>query len=147
MADDSVTTAASHPDPALMRGVISYLSLDGRAGEAADFFARAFGARDLGRYPDADHPGRLMHVQVEINGGCLMMTDCRAPWEAEAPTPQGFNLMLVVGDGEAWWSRAVNAGCTVVMPFERQFWGDRWGLLRDPFGFHWAIDEPGDSAP
>jgi PhnB protein len=48
----------------------------------------------------------------------------------------------VVADGDAWWSRAWQAGCTVVMPFERQFWGDRWGMVRDPFGIEWAIDEP-----
>jgi PhnB protein len=125
-----------------MRGVIPYLSLDGRASEAIEFYARAFGAREFGRFPDEENPGRLMHVQIEINGGCLMMTDCRAPWETEAPKPQGFNLQLVVADGDAWWSRALAAGCTVVMPFERQFWGDRWGMVRDPFGIDWAIDEP-----
>jgi PhnB protein len=126
-----------------MRGVIPYLSLDGRASEAVAFYARAFGAREFGRFPDEDNPDRLMHVQIEINGGCLMMTDCRAPWETEAPRPQGFNLQLVVVvDGDAWWARALAAGCTVVMPFERQFWGDRWGMLRDPFGIDWAIDEP-----
>ena len=49
---------------------------------------------------------------------------------------------LVVEDGDLWWNRAVEAGCTVVMPFEKMFWGDRWGLLADPFGLVWAIDEP-----
>ncbi len=134
--------SSPQPDAAVMRGVIPYLSLDGRAGEAADFYQEAFGARDLGRYPDNDHPGRYMHVQREIHGGSLMMTDCRAPWEKEAPAPQGFSLTLVVEDGDRWWSRALAAGCTEVMPFERQFWGDRWGMVRDPFGFEWAIDEP-----
>lgn len=144
MSTDAATVAQTphRPDAAAMRGVIAYLGLDGRAGEAADFYTRAFGARDLGRYPDKDNPGRFMHIQLEINGGCLMMTDCRPPWEVEAAKPQGFNLMLVVADGDAWWSRAVDAGCKVVMPFERQFWGDRWGMLRDPFGIEWAIDEP-----
>jgi PhnB protein len=28
------------------------------------------------------------------------------------------------------------------MPLEKMFWGDRWGMLRDPFGIEWAIDEP-----
>ena len=141
MTTDTMTAAESRPDPAIMRGVIPYISLDGRASEAADFYTRAFGARDLGRMPDNDNPDRLMHAQLEINGGALMMTDCRAPGEAAAQ-PQGFNLTLVVDDGDAWWSRAVAAGCTVVMPFERQFWGDRWGMLRDPFGLNWAVDEP-----
>ena len=142
MSTDTMNIAASRPDPAVMRGVIPYISLDGRAAEAADFYVRAFGARDLGRIPDQDNPGRLMHAQLEVNGGALMMTDCRAPWETEAAKPKGFTLQLVVADGDAWWSRALAAGCTVVQPFERQFWGDRWGMLRDPFGFDWAIDEP-----
>lgn len=142
MPDDTATASGSLPDPAVMRGVIPYLSLDGRASEAVAFYARAFGAREFGRFADEENPDRLMHVQIEINGGCLMMTDCRAPWQTDAPKPQGFNLMLVVADGDAWWSRALAAGCTVVAPFERQFWGDRWGMLRDPFGIDWAIDEP-----
>lgn len=139
---DPTATVQSRPDAAVMRGVIPYLGLDGRAAEAAEFYIRAFGARDLGRFPDENNPGRYMHIQIEINGGALMMTDCRAPWETEAPTRRGFNLMLVVADGDAWWSRALAAGCTVVMPFERMFWGDRWGMVRDPFGIEWAIDEP-----
>jgi PhnB protein len=148
MTDETLTAAEApaRPDPATMRGIIPYLSLDGRAAEAADFYARAFAARDLGRMPDADNPGRHLHIQLEVNGGALMMTDCRAPWEARTQPPQGFNLTLVVGDGDAWWSRAVAAGCDVVMPFERMFWGDRWGMLRDPFGIAWAIDEPGAAA-
>jgi PhnB protein len=142
MTNDAAGASENCPDPATMRGVIPYLSLDGRAAEAVEFYARAFGAREFGRFLDEENPDRLMHVQIEINGGCLMMTDCRAPWETEAPKPQGFNLQLVVTDGDAWWARALAAGCTVVMPFERQFWGDRWGMLRDPFGMDWAIDEP-----
>jgi PhnB protein len=64
-----------------------------------------------------------------------------APGEAEVK-PQGFHLQLVVDDGGAWWNRAVGAGCKVTMPFEEMFWGDRWGLLEDPFGITWGIDEP-----
>jgi PhnB protein len=123
-------------------GVIPQLGLDGRAGEAADFYVRAFGARELTRMPDEANPGRLMHCALEINGGGVMMTDCRAPWQTAAQQPQGFNLTLVVADGDHWWSRAVEAGCKVLAPFERMFWGDRWGMLEDPFGISWAIDEP-----
>ena len=57
-------------------------------------------------------------------------------------TPQGFHLQIVVEDGDLWWNRAVEAGCTVVVPFEKMFWGDRWGLLTDPYGLSWSIDEP-----
>ena len=145
MPDDTTTATGTRPHPAVMRGPLAHISLDGRAKEAANFYARAFGATPLGEFPDQENPGRMMHVQVEINGGALMMTDCRAPWEEVGP-PRGFNLTLIVGDGDAWWKRAVEAGCEVVMPFERMFWGDRWGMLRDPFGIEWAIDEPGMGA-
>lgn len=130
------------PEATTLTGIIPNLGLDGRAGEAADFYVRAFGAREVHRMPDADNPGRLMHVHLALNGGGLMMTDCRAPWQTEAAPPQGFNLMLVVEDGDTAWSRAVAAGCRVLMPFERMFWGDRWGMVEDPFGIQWAIDEP-----
>lgn len=134
-------TIASRPSPEVMKGVIPYLGMRGRAAEAADFYARAFGATDLGRIPMEDDPARLMHCQIEVNGGALMMSDVNDGCEEQAP-PGGFHLQLVVGDGDLWWDRAVAAGCEVVFPFERQFWGDRFGLLRDPFGLKWAINEP-----
>ena len=130
-------------DARTMRGVIPYIGMNGKAGEAADFYARAFAARDLGRLPGEEDPSQLMHCQIEINGGALMMTDMRAPDEP-ARAPQGFHLQLVVEDGDLWWNRAVGAGCTVTMPFEKMFWGDRWGLLTDPFGIMWSVDEPAE---
>jgi PhnB protein len=135
-------TTWPQPDPAVMRGVIPYIAMDGRAGEAADFYVRAFDAKDIGRMPFEENPALLMHCQLEINGGSLMMTDMRAPGEPVLK-PQGFHLQLVVGDGDLWWSRAADAGCKVVMPFEKMFWGDRWGLIEDPFGIIWSVDEPG----
>jgi PhnB protein len=137
---DDVTTQ-SRPSAEVMRGVIPYLDLNGRAGEAADFYIRAFAAKDLGRMEDAENPGRHMHIQLEINGGALMLTDGMS--SDPRPGPQGMHLQLVVDDGQAWWDRAIAAGCTVAMPYERQFWGDDWGLMHDPFGVAWAVLQPG----
>lgn len=126
----------------VMQGVIPYLCLPGRCGEAVAFYGRAFGAKDIGRMPMEDQPGQFMHVQVEINGGALMLTDYAEMSSAiageDGPIPRG-HLQLVVADGQAWWDRAVAAGCEVLAPYERQFWGDDWGLLRDPFGLKWAV--------
>jgi PhnB protein len=126
-----------------MQGVIPYLCLAGKSGAAADFYLQAFGAKDLGRMPHEGRPGQFMHVQVEINGGALMLTDetMMSSVTGEGPLPAG-HLQLVVPDGQAWWDRAVGAGCTVLAPFERQFWGDTWGLLADPFGLKWAVLTP-----
>ncbi len=123
------------------RGVIPYLGLAGRAAEAADFYIRAFGGRDLGRVPDEERPGRLMHAQIEINGGMLMLTDCQADWE-EAGLPRGFHLQIVTAEAGPWWEQALAEGCTVKVPLEQQFWGDRWGMIEDPFGILWAVNEP-----
>ena len=122
-----------------MQGVIPYLSLRGRSGEAADFYVRAFGASDIQTYPMPDAPGRFMHIQLTINGGALMLTDGMGDDETGAPGLHNAHLQLMVQGAAAWWERAVEAGCAVVYPFEHQPWGDEWGLLVDPFGVHWGI--------
>lgn len=127
-----------------MQGVIPYLAMAGRAGEACDFYATAFAATEMGRMPMGDGAMGLMHAQVLINGGCLMMTDHVG--DGSAPSTSFGHLQLVVDDGRLWWDRAVAAGCTVVTPYERQFWGDDWGLVQDPFGLRWAILQPGSPA-
>lgn len=60
-----------------------------------------------------------------------------APWVQ----PAGFNLHLNVDDAQKWWDRAVAAGCEVTMPLEKQFWGDIYGQLKDPYGITWAIGQ------
>jgi PhnB protein len=137
------TATPTRPDASVMRGVIPYIGYGGHAGTAADFYARAFGATDLGRMPEAGHPERLMHAQVKINGGCLMLTDMGCEPGADPGRLNRAHIQLVVGDGRTWWDRALVAGCTEVMPYERQVWGDDWGLVEDPFGIQWAILQPG----
>jgi PhnB protein len=141
MPDDIPQDQRYRPEDRTMQGVIPYLSLAGKAGEAADFYAKAFGAKDIGRMPFPDQPG-YMHLQVEINGGALMLTDHVGEGsEPGVPLRRG-HLQLVVPDGKAWFDRAVAAGCATVMPFERQAWGDDWGMIRDPFGILWAVLTP-----
>lgn len=134
-----------------VHGVIPYLAMGGRSGDACDFYIRAFGAEDAGRMPRPDGQPGLMHAQLRINGGMLMMTDHMGPdhMMTDRMGPDGAasmdfgHLQLDVADGRAWWDRAVDAGCAVVLPYERQPWGDEWGLLRDPFGISWGIMQSG----
>lgn len=144
MAEDAQGAGPLYrPEVRVMQGVIPYLAMSGKAGAAADFYTRAFAAKDIGRMPMQDAPGRFMHVQVEINGGALMMTDHEMSSAASAPPLPSGHLQLVVPDGQVWWDRAIAGGCSVRAPYERQFWGDDWGLLEDPFGMHWAVLTPG----
>jgi uncharacterized glyoxalase superfamily protein PhnB/uncharacterized protein YndB with AHSA1/START domain len=134
-----------HNENGLMKGVIPYLGLED-ADAAIAFYGRAFGAKLMGD-PVRDDAGRIMNVGLEINGGVLMLMH-HMPEFNEPPAKGSLNqtLQLVVSDGQGWWDRAVAAGCTATMPFERQFWGDRYGRLNDPFGMQWAINEPSAAA-
>ena len=119
------------------RGVILDPAVGGRAGEACDVHARAFGAEDRGRNPHADDAPGLMHAQPAIHGGMLRMTDHSGP--DDAPSTAFGRLQFDVADGRAWWDRSVAAGCSEVLPYGRQPCGDDRGLLRGPIGLGWGI--------
>ena len=86
--------------------------------------------------------GRLIHCHLHINGGSVMMSDPFPEHGHPAQEPQAFLVHLQVEDADAWWARAVEAGAEIVMPLDVQFWGDRYGQLRDPFGVVWSIGAP-----
>ena len=52
-----------------------------------------------------------------------------------------FTMHLQVDDIDAWFQRAIDAGAQVLMPVDLMFWGDRYGILRDPFGIQWSMGE------
>jgi PhnB protein len=120
-------------------GLTAYLQVDG-AAKASDFYQRAFGATEAVRHP-LDEKGRTMHVHLYVNGSSLMLGDAYPEYGHPLQAPQAFNLTLQVDDIDAWWSRAVAAGATVVMPVQEMFWGARYGQLRDPFGVLWSMNQ------
>ncbi len=124
--------------------VTPYLTVPDAAAAIA-FYERAFGAVERERNPAPDGR-RIMHAEMELNGGVIMLSDDFAGTPLEGSTPEALGgspvtIHLQAGDGEAdaLWERAVAAGAEVTMPFERQFWGAAYGRLRDPFGHHWAL--------
>lgn len=122
-------------------GVVPYLSFDG-ASEASAFYQRAFGATEIARMPGRDGK-RLMHCHLMINGGALMLAD-NFPEMGFGPVQRSasYTMQLVVADGDAWWARAIAAGCTEKLPFAVAPWGDKYGQMTDPFGVVWAISSP-----
>ncbi len=127
-----------------MRGVIPYIQVVG-ASEAVAFYKRAFAAKERARTA-TDDGARLINCQLEINDGVIMVMDAMPEHGFEFQPSHSFTLQLVVDDGQAWFDRAVQAGCQVSTPFQKMFWGDMWGALIDPFGMHWGIDEPAKDA-
>ena len=121
----------------VLGGVTPYLEVDG-AAKAADFYIRAFGAKEVGRAPP-DEKGRFMHIHLYVNGGSLMLCDPFPEHGHPAVKPQGYTLHLQVDDVDPVWKRAVEAGTEVVVPVQRMFWGHRYGVVRDPFGVSWSV--------
>jgi uncharacterized glyoxalase superfamily protein PhnB len=111
--------------------------------EGRGLYAEAFGAQTLHSVPP-DEQGRTMHVHVHINGSSLMISDFYPDYGHAYEKPQAFVLQLHLTDDtiDAWWKRAVDAGCEIVMPLQVMFWGDRWGQVRDPHGILWAMNAP-----
>lgn len=130
------------PPPAITRGaVVPYLTLEG-AAKAAAFYAEAFGATEVFRYP-VDEQGRTMHIHLHLNGGSVMLSDAYPEHGAPALPPQGFQLQLMLEGGiEAAFQRAAAAGCEVVTPVQKMFWGDLWGQVRAPWGVLWGMNQP-----
>jgi len=127
-------------------GVTAHLTIsDGKAAEAIDFYSRAFGAEEAGRHM-ADDGKRIMHAHLKVNGGSLMLNDEFPEFmSAPATSPGSLVLHLQVPDADAAWQRATGAGAEVIFPMADQFWGDRYGQVRDPHGFTWSIGAPSKS--
>jgi len=113
------------------------------AAAAIDFYRAALGAEELMRIPGPD--GGLMHAAVSINGTQIFLVDENVGCGALSPTSLGGSSVTFnvgVTDVDASISRAQAAGATVKMPAEDQFWGDRYGMVEDPFGHRWAFVAP-----
>ena len=110
------------------------------AKAAMDFYAKAFGAEETARLTGPND--MLMHGAMTIAGGTIMLTDENPQWNALGPTTlkgTPVTLHLYVADADAFAQRAIEAGCKVLMPVSDMFWGDRYGVLEDPFGHRWAV--------
>jgi PhnB protein len=116
------------------------------AAAAIDFYKKAFGAVELARHavPNGD---KIMHASLSINGGVLMLNDdFSSSMGRKSETPEALGgspvtFHLQVDNADAVWGKAVAAGAEVTMPLADQFWGDRYGQLRDPFGHYWSIGQ------
>ena len=113
------------------------------ANAAIDFYVKAFGAVEMGRVPRQD--GKLIHGAVQIDGSLVMLADDFPEMsDGKSMTPKALGgtpvtIHLTVNDVDSRFRRAVDAGATVVMPLEDQFWGDRYGAVVDSQGYFWGL--------
>lgn len=124
--------------------LVPHLVVDDAAA-ALDFYAKAFGAVEMVRLPGPG--GKLMHAAFQIHGAMVFLNDDFPEFcdgRASTPTALGgasVTIHLHGPDVEGRFQRALDAGATVVNPLEDQFWGDRYGVVRDPFGHQWSLAE------
>jgi len=127
------------PIPLGFHTLTLHLNVEG-AAKYIDFLKSAFGAVELNRAPSPG--GKLMHALLKLGDSMLMLADDFAEEMHLPPLAKGrlpLVLSVYVPDADAAWQKALGAGCEVVFPIGDQFWGDRYGQVKDPFGFVWAI--------
>src|SRR5207248_2385433 len=110
------------------------------AANAIDWYSRALGAHELLRNLAPDGTS-IMHAELLLGDSRFFVTDefPGAPWSPLSLGGTPITLHLYVEDVDTLFGRAVAAGAEVVMPVADQFWGDRYGMIKDPFGHRWSI--------
>ena len=107
---------------------------------AIDFYTRAFGAKEKFRL--AEPGGRIGHAELDFGCATLMLADEFPEFDIRSPASRGgttVTLHLHVDDADAWIARAVAAGAELEREATDQFYGERSGSVRDPFGHRWNI--------
>jgi PhnB protein len=124
--------------PAGRAGISPYLTVSGAAAAIA-FYEKVFDARELFRLDAPD--GRIGHAELMISGTWVMISDEYPEMQVYGPQTLGspVTLHLYVADVDAVVERALAAGATLLRPVADQFYGDRGGKLRDPFGHQWWL--------
>lgn len=111
------------------------------AADAIEFYKKAFGATESMRMAGPSGKG-VMHACIHIDGAPVFLVDENPQWGALSPKSLNgspVTIHLQVEDVDALYDRAVKAGATAKMPPADMFWGDRYGVLTDPFGHNWSI--------
>ena len=127
--------------PERLHTVTPRLVFHGEATAAIRFYGDAFGAEVLDE-PFVMPDGNVVHAEIRIGDSVVFVTD-EGDGEGVAPVSAGGNVTAVmalsVPDVDRLWEQAVGAGCEVIYPLADQFYGDRGGRLRDPFGHQWML--------
>ncbi len=127
------------PIPTGCHSITPYLVVRG-AAEAIKFYEAAFGAVELMRLETA--PGVIGHAEIQIGDSRVMLSEEFI--DMGFPSPQSLggspvSLMLYVPDAEEVFIQALTVGAKLVRPVVDQFYGDRSGMLTDPFGHVWTV--------
>jgi PhnB protein len=130
---------ATQPIPEGYHTVTPYLAVED-ATEAIEYYTKAFGAKERVRMETPD--GKVGHAELEVGDSLVMLSDPFPQASTKPPNELGgttVSVFMYVEDVDAVVKQAVDAGATVTMEVADQFWGDRFGSVKDPFGHLWSI--------
>jgi PhnB protein len=130
---------AAKPVPDGYHTLTPYLTVRD-AARAIEFYKQAFGAQERGVMKGPD--GKVMHAELKIGDSMIMLGDEFPEFGQLSPQAIGGSAMglhIYLDNVDAAFDRAVKAGAHVEQPVADQFWGDRYGKLKDPFGHKWSI--------
>ena len=126
------------PIPDGYHSVTPYLTISG-AADAIEYYKKAFGATELFRM---DHQGKVGHAEIKIGDSPIMLADEFPEMAQVSPKTLGgspVGIMIYVDDVDTIFNRAIAAGGEQQKPLQDQFYGDRSGTLKDPFGHVWTV--------
>lgn len=121
------------------RSVTPYLIMN-NAKKAIEFYKAVFGAKDKDLLVMPN--GKIGHAELVIGDSVIMLADEAPDYGALAPETVGgtpVTVVLYLEDVDAVVQRAIDAGAVLERPIEDQFYGDRSGAIKDPFGHKWTI--------
>lgn len=122
-----------------------YISFAGNARQAMEFYEQVFGGtlrlNTFGEFGSDDQPNAIMHGMLETPSGYTIMGADTPPGQPHQP---GNNMTVSLSGDDAdelrrYWD-ALAEGGTVMVPLEKQMWGDEFGMLTDRFGIPWMVN-------
>jgi PhnB protein len=109
------------------------------ASAAIEFYRNAFGAKEIMRFVVQ---GKIAYGEIEIGNSIISVGEEAPEYGFPGPEELGGSpvaMQLYVDDADAAVRQAVAAGARLVTPVKDQFYGDRSGMVADPFGYRWSI--------
>lgn len=137
----------------MIQNTCPYLNFAGDAADAIEFYVSALGAEVVSVMRWSDMPGKemppalarlVMHAELKIGGGQIMLSDAPPDWKLEAGNNASVMLACTDPDELDRMFDALAKGGRVLMPVENTFWGARYGHLADRYGVRWMFNCPLD---